>query len=171
MAFGGIGAAAALIQDTSIAPPGQYASQVNGPVSAIAADNIFWQKNRVERRSEFNEFVLTVDAELLLARIAGFNLANADSGRFTSAEPAANEHGLPANFGPGRGNWLEGDAERILVDLRFPHDQAQGGAGETPLIDVTVTVANGDVQIDVHNHGGQDITADKPVLRVRYDQF
>lgn len=33
------------------------------------------------------------------------SIVDADTGRLTSAAPGANEHGLPANFGPGRGKW------------------------------------------------------------------
>jgi len=32
-------------------------------------------------------------------------IADADTGGLTTAAPGANQHGLPVNFGPGRGRW------------------------------------------------------------------
>lgn len=44
--------------------------------------------------------------EPLGALLAGnANSANADSGALVTAVAAANQNGLPRNFGPGRGNW------------------------------------------------------------------
>jgi len=170
MAFGGLGPAAALIDADSIrAPGGVYASQPNGPVSGVAADDIFWQATEVERRSQLNElYIRSNNAALLAARIGTPNPAAADTGQLVSDEAAANQHGLPANFGPGRGNWILDDIRKVVVSFQFLSDAAQGGAGETPLVSWGVLFSGGDIQITLHNYGGQatDVFTDLTILYI-----
>jgi hypothetical protein len=42
---------------------------------------------------------------------------NADTGLLVTAPPGADEHGLPANFGPGRGKWTARDVNRVRVSF------------------------------------------------------
>jgi hypothetical protein len=58
--------------------------------------------------------------------------ATGSTGVLTTADPAVNQHGLPLNFGRGRGNWREEDIHRIRVEVR-PQviGAANGTAGST----------------------------------------
>lgn len=48
----------------------------------------------------------------------------ADTGVFVAAAAAANQHGLPVNFGPGRGNWGDGNPANDRARLRAFIDSA-----------------------------------------------
>ena len=179
MAFGScIGAGGALVQAVSISPPGVYADQING---APLAAGPFWRKAEVEERSVLNELTIAGDlvgAVLLAARIAvpNYNGTPADAGFLVTAAAgtdiavvnpsgagttllAANQHGLPANFGPGRGNWVAGDLDKLMIRFDRPSAIAQGAAGETQLPQVdSVQIVAGDVVICIHDRGEQDLT-------------
>lgn len=44
-------------------------------------------------------------APLGICQAGAASIANVDTGQLTTAAAGANQHGLPKNFGPGRGNW------------------------------------------------------------------
>ena len=104
----------------------------------------------VARRS--GEFVIgypgTVLGIGLAARLGAFDptAAAADSGVFTTADPTAtNFHGLPRNFGPGRGRWTPTDLMRLSIDIYDPAD----GAAPSPSIHVALMRAEN--LVDVNN--------------------
>jgi hypothetical protein len=72
-------------------------------------------------RPQINNFRWTIAEDqgpLLLAMVAGVSLAaNADVGALTTAAPGADQHGIPANFGKGRGNWLATDRDRVRAHV------------------------------------------------------
>ncbi len=177
MAFGAsIGAGGALVQAASVSPPGVYADQING---APLAAGPFWRKTEVEARSNLNEVSISADdSGAVLAARAGdpdFTGAAADTGFLVTAAAgtdiavfdiavppvavtllAANQHGIPANFGPGRGNWVVGDLDKVDVRFDRPNFVVQGAAGETQLPSVTsVQIVAGDLVIAIHNRGAQ----------------
>lgn len=57
---------------------------------------------------------------------------NGDTGEIVTAAPAADQHGLPTNFGPGRGNWASPTGGvgrfRVLVEeqVTAPADEVDG---------------------------------------------
>jgi len=93
----------------------------------------------------------------LAARAGAPTVAAADTGTFTTDQtPAANLTALPANFGPGEGNWVAGDENLVRVLIQDRNAAAQGGAGETSIVTVSlISVVAGDLQIQFHNHGAQ----------------
>ena len=137
----------------------------------------------------------------LVARIGAFDptAAAGDSGVFSSADPVGtNFHGLPRNFGPGRGRWTPTDLMRLSIDIYDPGD----GAAPSPNIHVSLmrvqnladannsfqvdfdpglgitTLDNGaiprfgDLLIGLHNRGGADSGAEPNAgfsVRIAYD--
>lgn len=79
------------------------------------------------------------------------NPANADTGVLVTAAPAANQNGLPVNFGPGRGRWAGPTGQQrirceasetlnvVAVAAGAGSVVARSGAGPT---DALVTVRN-----------------------------
>jgi len=105
-------------------------------------------------------FVRVEIAGGLLARIGAFNLVNGDSGRITTniAATPANETGLVGfpTFGRQQGQWLALDHYHAVVWIEDANTNAQGNCGETPLVNVVAKRINtGNLEIDLHNHGGQ----------------
>jgi hypothetical protein len=99
------------------------------------------------------------------ARNGAFNIANADSGQFTTAAIAANQTALPVTWGPGRGNWVALDANLVDIEVQDLNAGAQGGAGETSLVYLSgLVVTAGDLVVSIHNHGAQATTG----IRLRF---
>lgn len=167
MAFGTcIGAANALVQAASIqSPAGQYADQVNG---AAAAAGPFWQATEVEARGQLMGLIILGDGggtDLLAVRVgAAFDETAADTGLFVTAEPGADQHGLPANFGPGRGNWSEGDVARLNVQVPDPANAAVGAATTLYAVTWQARLVGDDVEIYIHNNGDAVVGANASVL-------
>lgn len=76
----------------------------------------------------------------------------ADTGVLVTAAAAANQHGLPANFGPGRGNWVDPD-NAFDLDVR-PLTQRNTVAAATntggPVLRA-IAVAGGDLTLAFKN--------------------
>jgi hypothetical protein len=91
---------------------------------------------------------LCVGITLTLAATAGaFNVANADSGRLVTAVAVANETQIPANFGPGRGNWVANDLLRVTVVPPAP-------TGATAIVkNIAKTIVAGNLVVDFHSEG------------------
>lgn len=93
-----------------------------------------------------------------------------DTGVLVSAAPAANQHGLPINFGPGRDNWVTSTVERLASSLRavLPSLFA-AGAGAASIISVTGGLGPNarDIAIVVKNQAAVDLTTLQ--IRLRYD--
>lgn len=102
-----------------------------------------------------SDYIRATGATLAIL-VGAFNIANADSGRFTTGTPAANETQLDATFGRGAGAWVAGDENRVIVAIEDGNAAAQGAAGQTSLVYVSsITITGGDLVINVHNHGAQ----------------
>lgn len=96
--------------------------------------------------------------------------ALSDAGAFVTSAPGADQHGLPANFGPGRGKWGAGDASRIRVHIDPVYDAPAAGETTDPtdavghLTDVSVTIAFGDILILVRNMNKTELFAAQIVI-------
>jgi len=172
MAFGTcIGAAAGLVQAASIThPAGQYADQVNG---AAAAAGPFWQATEVEGRGQLMGIIITGDGvgtDLLAVRAgAAFDITAADTGALVTDEAAANQHGLPANFGPGRGHWTEADVARLNVQVPDPANVAVGAATTLYAVTWQARLVGNDVEVFIHNNGDAVVGPNASIL-VQYVQ-
>ena len=82
-----------------------------------------------------------------------------DTGLLVSAAAAANQHGLPVNFGPGRGNWTENDVARLQVDVKARTITAPIDASAIPPV-VSVQITGGDVVIVVKNMSTAQVYTD-----------
>ena len=133
------------------------------------------------------------------ARAGVFNTngaaAAADSGALTSAAPLATQHGLPLNFGPGRGRWTPTDLMRLRVEIYDPMDAAaatnihvalmrvtndptQTGPANTWTVDYEpglligqagVPPAAGDLVVGIHNRGAGASGGQGFSVRLVYD--
>jgi hypothetical protein len=133
MAFGNIGAPGGMIGAVNIAPAGAY-----------AADGITWLKAQGiafaptppsnlnallrQRRASFKsiqvgQVTLTARADATSDGTAG------DTGVLVTAAPAANQHGIPINFGPGRGRWTTDDVSHRLWVVYY---EINTPAGDVP---------------------------------------
>lgn len=139
----------------TLEPSGSY---VNFPLAgALTTDTPFWQlSNEVGPRRHLH--ALHIDGLFLAAWNGGAlnDPALAHVGRLMSGSPVANSHGLPVNFGPNRGRWLDGDLARLLILIC--DNSATGyvaGPYQNAIPDLCseVTVAGGNVTIDVFNRG------------------
>lgn len=82
--------------------------------------------------------------------------ANADTGALVTAAPAANQHGIPANFGPGRGNWTQNDLERLRVHIQGEFFLA-GALTDVGTVSIaTRTLVGSDLVILVRNMNPSD---------------
>lgn len=162
MAFANIGAAGALTAAANIAPAGQYASAINGP--ALAAGPFFQktgasgEEERIagsDRRSRLNHLRITAAGGALLTDFVATPAAaaNADTGVFVTAAAAANQHGLPANFGPGRGKWRADDFSQLAVQIISAEQGGDGRVSTSALSIQYAFVAGGDISITIHNSG------------------
>jgi hypothetical protein len=177
MAFGGdatpkgFGVAAALVNAGAItAPAGVYASSVNGP--ALAAGP-FWQKSaRTDRRSRLNAMRLTAVAgvDLLAALVGAPDITKGDTGQFSSAAAAANQHGLPSNFGEGRGNWLAEHIVGLMFNLMHAGVTAIAAVADVHDWEVkAMAIAAGDLTITVHNRATAAVIA-LSIIQIQYHQ-
>lgn len=134
----GIGGAGFLVQPGSIRPVGHYVAGggAGGQVDTVnPLNNIFWRKNGPGESpagvEDLNNAALQyIQIVPVLPPPNGgpppfldaCGDANPDSeGTFTTEDPTATLfHGLPANFGRGRGQWRRGDDVFINVWFRVP---------------------------------------------------
>lgn len=150
MAFAGtFGAAANLV------PFGLISSKQYGAASGYDANgNLQFTTpgGTVITPQRINDLFIAADTDILAALVDNTDDGSAaDTGVFATEAPAANEHSLPANFGPGRGNWTADLLGQLRVDIMEavntvaaitnaggPHIRARGLAAG----DVTVVVKN-----------------------------
>lgn len=98
----------------------------------------------------------------------GFSLVKADAGVLVSAVPVANEHGLPINFGPGRGRWIAKDLSYLNVEINNSDDSTAADAAPKLCSDVEnggpaftggfefvagPDLIHGDIRINFRNRG------------------
>ena len=117
MAFAGtFGAAANQI------PFGILASKQYGAASGYDADGriqFTTPGGTVITPDRFDDLFITATGDILLALVNNDDDGvPADNGLIVSGAPAANQHGLPTNFGPGRGNWVANDLGSLKVEFR-----------------------------------------------------
>lgn len=95
----------------------------------------------------------------------------ADTGILTTAVPAGNTTGIPANFGPGRGNWSGVvDISRLTVQEYYNHANYNTPADYGTLVRRVATVAAGNLVITWKNLVLEDILAMDIVLSWDHSQ-
>lgn len=148
MAFGGFPAAPSVPNPVGVALDANGNLPPNPSPTATLTSSV--QRNR-----------LLYNTSTLAARAGAPAPAAADTGELTTAAPAANQHGLPLNFGKGRGNWLESDLA-FFRDVRSPRADAAlvGGANAGPDIHLSAKGftpgpdgVHGDWLFQFHNRG------------------
>lgn len=100
--------------------------------------------------------IVTTDA--LAARVGAPAIAGADTGEMTSDTAVANQGELPARWGPGRDNWVQGDVNRVHFEVDDANAAAQGAAGETSLVHLVAgspRLVAGNFVCTFHNRGAQ----------------
>jgi len=178
MAFGGdatpkgFGASGALVAAGAItAPAGAYADQPGGV--ALAAGPAWQKTGRTDKRSRLNGLRLTAVAGIDLLAAGPYGAfpgvaADADTGVLVTAAAAANQHGLPSNFGEGRGNWLAEHTVGFMFQLT--------DAGVTAIAAVTdvhdwvisaIAVGTGNVTITSGNRGTGAVIA-LSIIQIQY---
>lgn len=80
-----------------------------------------------------------------------------DTGILVTGTPAANQHGIPTNFGPGRGNWVLADLVRLTIDVLYARPAAFAANLARPAVAV-VTLSGGNVTIVFKNQANQDLS-------------
>ena len=133
-----------------------------------AYDPVLTSQLRFERAStstytptSINTLILDGGAAALGAAVAGAaSEANADCGLLVSDVPAANQNGLPANFGPGRGNWTPADALRIRVSFRESCTVVAGPpvTGPGSVVVDSLGVVGGNISILIRNQNAVALT-------------
>lgn len=180
---------AGVLTDGIVRPRGRYAQGPNNNPDAAfgqgVAPNLVWQKgdfrtpvtgqidqnDRVLRadRAALQHLLLTATGASLLGANAGggFALAAVDSGRLTTGVAAANELGLPTNYGRGRGQWREADIAEFQIDVHsadvvaLPANFAAVNTVPAPVNLIAINFVDpdldgfGDLQFDFFNPGGR----------------
>lgn len=80
-----------------------------------------------------------------------------DTGVLVSAVPAANQHGIPTNFGPGRGNWFLPDLPRLTVEIWYVRLTTFGANFGWPEV-VAIDLLGGNITIVVKNQANQSLS-------------
>jgi hypothetical protein len=133
----------------------------NGNIKFITADGVEYTPARVDT------LIITGASDdggpPLDATVAGPTQASsADTGQLVSAAPAVNQHGLPANFGPGRGNWNDptGGLARLRVQPEIEITTTQAPAGQGSVMPLNAPVLGGaNVSAFVRNFFGDELKA------------
>jgi hypothetical protein len=163
MAFGGnAGAAGGLLAVVNYVPaPGaiQSAYDANGAMEYQDA-----QGNLVKPADQTVALVIGGGTLAAYANVTVDGSA-ADTGILTTAAPAANQHGIPANFGPGRGNWTVQDAQRLLISKLETQIAAPVTGGTVEIIELGFP--SGNLTMVFKNLGPNAI--DIVGVRLRYD--
>ena len=119
-----------------------------------------------------DRFTILITAGTLGARAGAPNIANTDTGEFTTAAAAANQVALPLDFGPGRGRWRARDLQ--FLEIEGPEDTGNAAtAGGLHLVadadvagGVNPRIVNNDLVLTVHNRGAG--VAGPIRMRLRY---
>lgn len=93
--------------------------------------------------------------------------AGADSGVLVTAAPAANQHGLPANFGPGRGNWTADDLGALKVTIPRAVNTVAAGTNVGGPVVRSINVAAGDVTVAFKNMS--EVVLNNATIRVQME--
>lgn len=168
MAFAGtMGAAAAMTPIGVLSAP--------GGALTYAADAVSLLKTPVGSstpilRPQLDNLRFTMENDqgpvLDVMAVGGPSIANADTGGLATSAPGANEHGIPANFGPGRGNWTQDDVERLRVTVQTWRSDGGLATDIGALQPTRVTLGAGDVLIEIRNMSLR--AADGIVLELEY---
>jgi len=163
MAFGGnAGAAAGLLAiGTYIPNPGSDAASYDG-------DDLEYTEGGAHAYGApdpLRNVTLLITTPLSVWADATVTGAADDTGILTTAAAGTDEHGLPANFGPGRGNWTLQDIARLTVDVRTTDPTP--AVSQPPVSVVGLTVSTGDLVITCKN---QNTVAPAAItVKLRYD--
>lgn len=90
----------------------------------------------------------------------------ADTGILDTDAPGANIHGIPSNFGPGRGNWTDEDVARTRVSFLPTDTIAATGAGTKGVLQLTQLSTAGRLQL-IFKNLGRAIT--ELMVHIHYD--
>lgn len=150
MGFGGnFGAAASMTPIGIISAPSGILTynadgisvdlQKNGDSSAFAV-------------REIDNLRITGGAGTVLAVfIAAGDGSSGDRGTLVSGAPGANEHGIPANFGPGRGSWTQEDVERFRASIHLYQSGSLADASIGQAVVQSIILAAGDISVLFRN--------------------
>lgn len=93
----------------------------------------------------------------------------ADTVVFTTAAPAANQVGLPSNFGPGRGRWTQAlVAFQLCVEIRERVNTVAGISNVGGPEIRTISYANGNFTVAVKNMSEVALANFAIIFRVRH---
>lgn len=97
---------------------------------------------------------LVYKAATLLARAGAADVAAGDTGGLTTDNTTtpANYSALPADFGPGEGNWTQEDVDAVSV-------VAVNGSDQNSFVDFTKTLVGGNLDLVVHSIGSAAVGA------------
>lgn len=98
-------------------------------------------------------------AATLAARAGAAAVANADTGGLTTDNTTtpANYNTLPANFGPGEGNWTQADVDAVLIT-------PMNGSDQNSFVDFTKTLVGGNLDVVVHSIGSAAVAATNEIF-------
>lgn len=150
MSFGGtFGAAAAM---TPIGIMSSTAGTLTYNADAISVD---LQKNGVSASSfaieQINNLRILGSGSPLGVFVALGDGSTGDRGTLVTGAPGANEHGIPANFGPGRGNWTSTELARLRVLISFYQTGSLANASIGQATAQPPTLAGGDISVIIRN--------------------
>ena len=171
MAFAGDFLAAA-----NLVPFGLIASRQHGAASSYDANgNIQFTTagGTVFTPGRVDDLLITGASDILLALADDTNDGSAaDTGVLVTAAAGANQHGLPANFGPGRGGWAgagTNSRDRLICEIRQAHNDVAAitNAGAPVVRICGDTIANGQTSIVIKNMS--EVELESAQLRIRLD--
>lgn len=160
MAFGGtMGAAAAMTPVAAMRVPlgSSVPVYVGDTISIPTSDGTGTVRDSIQELI----FVPITSGSPVLAAFIGQSVdgSSADAGVLTTASPTGNRHGIPSNFGPGRGNWTFADLYRLRMSIEAVQFAAYASDGGMPF--ATAIQLSGaspsDVLIFFKNQSAQNI--------------
>jgi hypothetical protein len=114
------------------------------------------------------DLVISAGNDVLAALLNNTDDGSAvDSGALVSAAAIANEHGLPANFGPGRGNWTQLDLINLNVESREEINTVAAITNTGGPVVRAITLAGSNVGISIKNMS--EVVLASQTLRIRLD--
>jgi len=98
--------------------------------------------------------------ELLGPLVAGSPAtANADTGAIVTGVPTATQHGIPTNFGPGRGNWTQDDLLRTRVYIQRVLSSPSVALGPGTVSIAGRNLVGNDLVIQIRNNSATPLLA------------
>ncbi len=175
MAFAGTMGAGALMTPIGVlsAPGGALTYAADG-ISLLKTDS--GTATPILRPSIANLIFTMADGPgdpVLTEMVAGApDEANDDTGMLSTADVVgggeANKHGIPANWGAGRGNWDADSVARINVQIRA-HSTNRAGVGDVGGSQVaSIALVGSDVEIAIRNTSLEEVEDLTVLLEYRH---